>query len=127
MEHSNANAMHDASQPAKIVLYVDRKGEVRALRFHPVVTTPTNGWPTLESLYAAEGFEQGYAVFLEWLAAHAAGKVVDQLPDEWLPKAVVAMRKAASEPERWEPPKREGCTITAPPDKPSKPTKRSRK
>lgn len=113
MIDSTANAMHDAREPAIKRLHVDPKGQVRMLHFKAYVATPTNGWPTLESLYAAEDFADGYAVYQDWLAAIAAGKIVDPLPDEWLPKSVVAMRAAAATPDKWEPPKREAKTTKA--------------
>jgi hypothetical protein len=100
---TNIHSMHE---PAKIRFMVDGKGQIRAQRLRPYVATPKNGWESLEGLYMAQGFADGWAVFLEWHAAIVAGKTADQLPDEWLPNRVLDLRAEAANPPQWKAPKR---------------------
>lgn len=101
----SANNVHNINTPPTIVYRVDPRGQIRGQRYSPGVRTPDHGWPTLESLYAAEDFGDGWTVFLTFLDAVANGMEAE-LPDEWLPKSVLALREEDGKPKKWTAPPR---------------------
>lgn len=130
--------IHSIKTPLAIRWMVDTKGQIRAQRYSPMLTTPVHrDWHELQALYNAQGFPAGWRVFLEWAdaldKAIASGQleaIPAPLPDAWLPRKVLELR-AAAVPKRWEPPPPAnglGCVgPRAPDDNPERGMKRSKR